>query len=119
MNDLGAKDLSELAATRIFGWEQRRIPWAYTDETVCWCEPNEGAVVMTAFAWRPVEDEKQCNLVLDKLMSLGYEWQLRLSSEGAIATVVHEGTTVAVVPDIDRRRAIVRAAIRAVAGVTS
>lgn len=101
-------------ARRVMGWTAADIPWAHDGETSVWHTPG-GDPVMTVFSWRPDRNDSQNMQVLERMLELGFEIALTACRERTVVEFSRGAAPVTHEEDRDRRTALLRGALAAVA----
>ena len=106
--------LRDAVAREVMGWQVERIEWAYSGTTLVWHD-REGLPVLTRYSWQPDQRDAQAMEVVDRMLALGFRFEMGAGSELAFA-VFERAPTATRIEHCDRRVAILRAALKAVSG---
>ena len=101
--------LRDAVARDVMGWTDRRVPWAYSDSTVCW-HCNDVAVI-TRHAWRPDADDRQSSQVLDRMLALGFRCSIEVEADQTVVGFSGTDADSGPVTHADRRIALLQAAL--------
>jgi hypothetical protein len=104
--------LREEVARLVMGWHAMSVPWAYSGATVCW-HAEDGIAIVTQYAWRPDEDDRQNITVLEHMLTLGFDCSAELSNEEAVVVFSRHDCDGVPVSHDSRRIAILLASIAA------
>ena len=106
--------LRDAVAREVMGWRVERIEWAYSGTTLVWHDSG-GLPVLTRYAWQPDRRDAQAMEVLDRMLALGFHFAMGAGGGLAFAAFAR-GAVSTRIEHRERRVAIVRAALEAVAG---
>ena len=106
-------DLRDALAREVMGWRVRRIEWAYSGATDVWHDTS-GLPVLTRYSWQPDCHDAQAMEVVDRMLALGYRFAMGAERGLAFATFETDASSTRI-EHRDRRVAILRAALHAVA----
>lgn len=95
------------------GWTLDPKPWAYNAVTEVWHGPDR-TPIMTRHSWRPDEDDTQNMQVLDRMVSLGFSYQVRMHAGVVTVSFWNDEAKPAETSHADRRHAVLLAALSAV-----
>ncbi|MBF2761488.1 MAG: hypothetical protein ISN28_14725 [Ectothiorhodospiraceae bacterium AqS1] len=105
-------DINTDVAREIMGWQVIEMAWA-SDQTVPVWHDAKGDPVMSEFSWRPDRDEAQNMQLIERMIDLGYDFDLSLKRDHAIARFV-AGHRFGQSLNPDRKLAALEAALEAV-----
>lgn len=100
---------------QVMGWTSRRVSWAYAETAELWHDADDNPL-MTRDSWRPDTNDSQVLEVLDRMVELGFRYTLGSVDETAYAEFHRAGDQSARAEHIERRIALLRAAVTAVRG---
>ncbi|WP_156013115.1 hypothetical protein [Thioalkalivibrio sp. HK1] len=106
-------DLNTKAAREIMGWQVIEIAWA-GDQTVPVWHDAKGDPMMSEFSWRPDRDEAQNMQILDAMLDLGYDFDLSVKRDHAVARFVAGSNRLGQSLNPDRKLAVIEAALEAI-----
>lgn len=95
------------------GWQVIEIAWA-SDQTVPVWHEAKGDPVMSEFSWRPDRDEAQNMQLVERMLDLGYDFDLSVKRDHAVARFVAKGNRLGQSLHPDRKIAVLEAALEAI-----
>ena len=105
--------LRDAVAREVMGWKAERIEWAYSGTTLVWHDVA-GHPVLTCFSWQPDLRDAQTMEVVDRMLELGFRFMMG-ADVGSARVSFERDSASSRIHHHDRRIAILRAALAAVA----